>query len=253
METEAVTKAFQWLHESMPFVKHAVTVTDSQNVLKRLDKRALRKEWLDSIENSMLRKIPWIYAPIHTGLTGNEQVDKFTIDASVNTAIKMDKQGIMKALACRPGERASQRSIFKTGESWNVNRWSGKTNTPTTTSRCTKNKWKTETIIRQTLHWILDRGTEHVCQCPGCLDAVLDDKYTSQRFLREGQYRARREQAQGWTLGEHHDVVCRPWLEKTAFADEDEKRTNSMRSHLFQSDSKSEKWHVVVEGGTEIQ
>ena len=81
MEIEAVTKAFEWLQTNLPSVKHAVIVTDSQNMLMRVNSRTLRREWVGSIENSWLRKITWIYAPSHTGVIGNEQADKLACNA----------------------------------------------------------------------------------------------------------------------------------------------------------------------------
>ena len=178
MEIEAITKAFKWLQESMPSAKHAVIVTDSQNVLKRVESQTLRKEWWCSVEKSGLRRITWIYAPSHTGVAGNEQADKLASNAAINTTIKMDKRDVMNALTNKfiEEEQEHDKMAVTRLEELGVTRGDGRTSMLTGTSRRTTNQQNTGTISRQTLCWILDRGTEHLWQCPECWDVVPRDK-----------------------------------------------------------------------------
>ena len=174
MEIEAVTKAMEWLQQKMHDTRHVVIVTDSQNVLKRVDNGTLRNEWLRSIEGTRLRKITWIYAPSHTGVAGNEQADKLASNAPVNTSIKMDKRDIMKTLTATlvDEEIEQHKTAVIRLEALEVMRGSGRTSTLTGVSRRLTNQMATGTISRQTLCWILGRGTEHLWQCPECHDVV---------------------------------------------------------------------------------
>lgn len=73
-------------------------MTDSQNVLRRVDGRTQTKEWLDSIDNSSLKKTTWICTSSHTGVSGNGQANGVASSgAPGNTTIGMDKE-IKKAV-----------------------------------------------------------------------------------------------------------------------------------------------------------
>ena len=174
MEIEAVTKAFEWLKENLPSARHAVIVTDSQNVLQRVNKWTLRKEWLQSIGECRLRRLTWIYAPSHTGVVGNEQADKLASNAPVNTDIKMDKNDVVKALATALEDEEIEHDsvpIFRL-EEMGVFRGSGRTSMMQGMERRVINQMNTGTISRRTLGWILERGAEHVWRCPECYDVV---------------------------------------------------------------------------------
>ena len=178
MEVEAVTKSLEWMRQHMPSTKYAVVVTDSQNILKRVDCGKLRKEWIGSIEGSRLRKITWIYAPSHTGVVGNELADKLASGAVINSTIKMDKQDIIKALTDALVEKeieATQSAVARI-EEIGIKRGSGRTSMLTGIVRRTTNQRNTGTISRKTLEWMLHQGTEHLWQCPECKDVVPDNK-----------------------------------------------------------------------------
>jgi ribonuclease HI len=50
MEIEAVTAAIAWLVERS--TSHAVIVTDSQSMLRKIEKDMLRKEWIHLLDNA---------------------------------------------------------------------------------------------------------------------------------------------------------------------------------------------------------
>ena len=172
MEIEAVTKALQWLQQSMPSAKYVVIVTDSQNILKRVEKRTLRKEWVQSVES--LKRLTWIYAPSHTGVAGNEIADQLANDATFSGTISRDKYEIMTALTNMLVEREveQEKTLVTRLEEMGVERGSGRKCMLLGTARRVSNQRHTGAISRQTLKLILEWGTEHLWQCPECSDVV---------------------------------------------------------------------------------
>ena len=178
MEIEAVTEAFKLIVRSMPQAKHLVIVTDSQNLLKRVANGTLRREWIHSIEQSRLKKITWIYAPSHTGVSGNEMADKLANNAPLNARLKMDKKDVLAALTTTLLDEEMQQdrdAILRMEERGTV-RGSGRNDMVYGGERRIKNQIKTGTISGKTLSWILRRGTEHLWECPECRDVVPGNK-----------------------------------------------------------------------------
>ena len=179
MEIEAVSKALEWLKDSSDAsTKHVVIVTDSQNVLKRVESRTLRKEWFGYIGGCPLKKITWIYSPSHTGVEGNEAADKLASNAPLNSSLTMDKGDVMRALASLlENEEVTENEIAVSRlTERGVTRGSGRHSMLAGTSRRVFNQISTGTISRWTLKWILDQGVEQIWQCPQCNETVPGTK-----------------------------------------------------------------------------
>ena len=179
MEIEAVTKALKWMQTNMPqATKHVIIVTDSQNILKRVEKGTLRKEWIASFEAIALKKVTWVYSPSHTGVAGNEMADALASNALVNSQVQMDKADTLRALECLlVEEEMEEEAVMVTGlVEHGVQRGSGRKSQSTGSARRITNQMNTGTISKKTLRWILERGTEQLWLCPDCDDVVPQDK-----------------------------------------------------------------------------
>ena len=98
-------------------------------------------------------------------------------NAAVGANVKLDKQEIMKSLTSTLVDEEIEEDMGAVSrlEELGVMRGSGRTSMLTGTSRRVTNQINTGTISGQTLRWILDRGTEHLWQCPECRDVVSSD------------------------------------------------------------------------------
>ena len=165
MEIEAVSKALEWLRgSSVASTKHVVIVTDSQNVLKRVESRTLRKEWFGYIDGCSLKKITWIYSPSHTGVEGNEMADSLASNAPINCSMTMDKGDIMRALTTHleSEEVESDAPVVSGLEELGIAKGSGRQCEKAGVPRRVFNQTCTGTISTATLHYILRRATEHL-------------------------------------------------------------------------------------------
>ena len=146
--------------------------------MKRVANRTLRTEWIYSIEQSRLKKITWIYAPSHTGVTGNEMADKLANNAPLNTHLKMDKKDVLAALTTTllDEEMQQDRVAIQKMEERGTSRGSGRNDMVNGNERRIKNQINTGIISSKTLSWILHRGTEHLWECPECRDVVPGNK-----------------------------------------------------------------------------
>ena len=177
MEIEAVSQALLWLRQTMPTVKHVVVVTDSQNLLKRVDGGLLRSEWIQSMEGCGIRKVTWIYAPSHTGVIGNEQADTLASGAPINSTIRMGKRELMSALttALMEEEWSVCQNELRRLEERGVMKGGGRQSVLSGSARNIFNQINTGTISRNTLRWILEQGTEHLWSCPACNEVAPAD------------------------------------------------------------------------------
>ena len=75
MEVEAVSQALQWIAHQKN-IKQAIILTDSMNLLQKIDCGYGSPEWHKSMHNIDLQKILWVYCPGHAGVQGNERADR---------------------------------------------------------------------------------------------------------------------------------------------------------------------------------
>ena len=81
----AAPAAFRWLEKF--HYRDVVYVTESLSMLQTIETGMCRMEWLESIRKSQVSKVTWIFCPGHAGVLGNEQADKLTGLALVNTLV----------------------------------------------------------------------------------------------------------------------------------------------------------------------
>ena len=176
MEVEAISRALQWIVQSKPETTHAVIVTDSQSTLRKVEKNALRREWMDAIRNSPLRSIKWIYCPGHAGIGGNEKADQLATEAVVGGTVGLDKTEIVRLVEdkMKKEEEAETNDYYGITrmKEMGVKRGEGRKSTLGGRDRRLRNQMLTGTISEHTLRAILGRGTEHVWSCSECSDVV---------------------------------------------------------------------------------
>ena len=181
MEMEAITKALDWLKEERAETTHLVVVTDSQSILRKVEKRRLRSEWIEAIEQTSLRAIAWIFCPGHAGVKGNEEADKLAGTAPVvGEDIPFDKSEILKILEKNlrdneEKETEDHHSITRMQE-MQIERGEGRRSRLSGKERRLYNQKATGTMSMDTLRTILLRGTEHLWTCPECNDVASQDK-----------------------------------------------------------------------------
>ena len=180
MEVEAITRALNWIKRTRSLANHAVVVTDSQSALRKIEQRWLRTEWLQSIKETRLQAITWIFCPGHAGVKGNEAADNLAGQALIENDIKLDKAEVLKLLTekLREEEETTQHVYHGVERMKELNKKKGEGRKSQLSGRMRRiyNQLSTGTISVYTLQSILKRGTEHVWVCPECDDVVPDNK-----------------------------------------------------------------------------
>jgi hypothetical protein len=60
--------------------------------------RWLRREWIESITNSHITSITWIYCPGYAGVRRNKITDRLAGKAAVNDVLEIDKSDQQTAI-----------------------------------------------------------------------------------------------------------------------------------------------------------
>ena len=171
MEVEAVTAALNWL--STQTVAHVLIATDSQSMLRMIEKHSLRSEWVRTLESSDIERITWIYCPGHAGVRGNERADWLAGIATISDIrLARDRDEIVAAVhkSLKEADAVDWESsghierMMEVG----IQRGDGKKCLLAGKKRRTYNQQTTGTISRDTLQWLLGQGKKHVWECPEC-------------------------------------------------------------------------------------
>jgi hypothetical protein len=92
--------------------------------------RWLRREWIESITNSHIISLTWIYCPGHAGVRGNEIADRLAGKAAVNDVIEMNKSDLQTAirqeLQLQKTNEFKQSAYYKRFEELHITEGSGK-------------------------------------------------------------------------------------------------------------------------------
>ncbi|XP_012941316.1 uncharacterized protein LOC106012555 [Aplysia californica] len=179
MEFEAVTRALGRLQNTRPRTTHLIIVTDSQSILRRVEKGLLRREWMNPIQHSSLRAITWIFCPWHSGVKANEEADRLAGSAVVDGEVKFDKGEVLKTLEEKlwdeeDRETAEHHAIIRMREI-GIERGKGKKERLSGKERRRHNQTATGTTSMNTLRALVLGGTEHLWTCPVCNDIVAQD------------------------------------------------------------------------------
>ena len=180
MESEAITRALDWLHLTRTGTTHLVVVTDSQSVLKKVERGFLRQEWVNTLDGSTVRSITWIFCPGHSGVKGNEEADQMAGNAPITEDVRLDRDEILRRLEqhlrdAEEKETEEHHALVRMRGN-GFQRGKGKKLRLAGKERRWYNQTATGTISMATLRAVMMRGTEHLWTCPMCEDVVLQDK-----------------------------------------------------------------------------
>ena len=172
MEVVAVTKAMAWMETQN--AENVCILTDSMNMLRKVENGWIRNEWNNSVKNSQIKRITFIYVPGHAGCRGNERADKLAEKASVTQCDGngMDRADIVNAV----------KDIFRTEESkeegnsysctrmkmMEVKKGSARLERLCGKQRRLMNQHRTGTISRYSLAEILEWRSEQTWDFPEC-------------------------------------------------------------------------------------
>ena len=164
MEVMAVSKAITWL-ETQTFTR-ACFLSDSMNMIKRIEEGSIRREWLLPLKRSRLAKISFIFVPGHAGVQGNERADKLAGEATVEGGRAMDQADILNALRevrllQEPSDDCESTTMARLREQ-QIKRGVAKQEHYAGSQRRLINQHRTGVVSRYTLRDLLRRGSEHL-------------------------------------------------------------------------------------------
>ena len=174
MEEQAATKALEWISGTVH--TGAAIVTDSQSMLRKIERGMVKPEWLACIERSRLEHLVWIFTPGHAGVAGNERADKLAGSAMVQAGanLQMEEKDVLLALKQKRGREEG--STVDRLSTLGVREGDAAASTLSGRWRRINNQILTGTVSRCTLAHVLARGTEQIWSCPECRDVNSANK-----------------------------------------------------------------------------
>ncbi|XP_076448042.1 cadherin-23-like isoform X2 [Babylonia areolata] len=99
MEVEAATHALQWLSSiHTPGNQHAMILTDSMNLIQKIENGMGNPEWHKAMRNFHIKKLTWSYCPGHAGVKGNERADRLAGNATPTSGLHLGKSEILRKI-----------------------------------------------------------------------------------------------------------------------------------------------------------
>ena len=99
MEVEAVTHAIQRLasqHDAR--ITHAVILTDSMNLLQKVESGMGCPDWHTAMHSLRLQRILSIYCPGHSGVSGNKRADRLASTADIMSGLQLGRAEVLRGL-----------------------------------------------------------------------------------------------------------------------------------------------------------
>ena len=173
MEVEAVSQALQWIaHQTN--ITQAIILTDSMNLLQKIDRGYGSPEWHKSMNNISLQKILWVYCPGHAGVPGNERADRLAGTAKMTCGLKLGRSDVIRNLRRHLQAECQHHSIDRLREK-GIRRGSARWSTLKGGSRATVNQTNIGTVSRITLRKLLKEGLERLWAFPSAEPDEIDE------------------------------------------------------------------------------
>ena len=169
MEVEAVSNALRWLATRNEVRDtHAIILTDSMNLLQKIQTGYSNPEWQSSMTQSHLRSLLWVYCPGHAGVKGNERADKLAGRAKVTGSMKLGRSEVLRGLR-RQLKTIAEAEVHHTVDRLQergVQRGSGRKSELKGRERGIVNQTNIGTVSRATVRRLLRDGTERIWAFP---------------------------------------------------------------------------------------
>ena len=99
MEVEAVTHALRWTaSKDDNQTTHAIILTDSMNLLQKVESGIKSADWNVSMVDIHLRKLQWVYCPGHVGVKGNDRADRLAGKATLTSGLFLGRSEVLRSL-----------------------------------------------------------------------------------------------------------------------------------------------------------
>ena len=169
MEVEAVSNALSWL-VSRNDVRdtHAIILTDSMNILHKIQTGMSTPEWQSSMSKLHLKRLLWVYCPGHAGVKGNERADRLAGQAKVSGSMKLGRSEVLRGLRreLKTLTEAEEHHTVDRLRERGVKRGSGRKSELKGRERGTLNQTNIGTVSRATVRRLLRDGTERIWAFP---------------------------------------------------------------------------------------
>ena len=169
MEVEAVSNALSWL-VSRNDVRdtHAIILTDSMNILHKIQTGMSTPEWQSSMSKLHLKRLLWVYCPGHAGVKGNERADRLAGQAKVAGSMKLGRSEVLRGLRreLKSLTEAEEHHTVDRLRERGVKRGSGRKSELKGRERGTINQTNIGTVSRATVRRLLRDGTERIWAFP---------------------------------------------------------------------------------------
>ena len=140
-------------------------------MIRKVEAGSVCKQWLETLGNSTILRVTFIYVPGHAGVMGNERADRLASNASIEEGQPMDHADVTNNL-----RDVGRSEDFEGNDSLSLHRMKelgvrigmARTKSHAGRRRRLVNQHRTGTVSRATLTELLKEGSEHLWTCPVC-------------------------------------------------------------------------------------
>ena len=77
---------------------HAIILTDSMSLIQKAKSGMGNPDWNMSMVDIHLRKLPWVYRPVHVELKGNDRADRLAGKATLRSGLLLGRSKVLRSL-----------------------------------------------------------------------------------------------------------------------------------------------------------
>ena len=95
---QAVPSMYAHMAKVWLCVNHSVILTDSMNLLQKVQSGMGCPDWLTAMHSLQLQRLLWIYCPGHAGVSGNERADRLASTANIASGLQLGRAEVLRGL-----------------------------------------------------------------------------------------------------------------------------------------------------------
>ena len=150
----------------MVYLHHAIILTDSMNLLQKVESGMGCSDWHTAMHSLQLQRLLWIYCLGHAGFSGNERADRLASTADITSGLQLGRAEVLRGLRnFLSTDKPEHHSIDRLKER-GVEKGSGRHSTLQGWERSVFNQTNIGTVSRATLGRLLRDGAERVWAFP---------------------------------------------------------------------------------------